>query len=113
MKMSKILLEEQRVVLNLDPGVCRFKTKIIIWSENGKIKCEINSGCKHVKDFGKEIETCEIIEALHMPYSENRVYLVGGRTLKHASCPIPMAVLKGFEVAAGLGLKRPVSLTFE
>jgi hypothetical protein len=55
----------------------------------------------------------EMMDVLRMPYSENKVYEIGGRTLKHSTCPLPMALLKGFEVAAGLGLKRDVVVAFD
>jgi hypothetical protein len=46
-------------------------------------------------------------------FSENKVYVIGGKTLKHSTCPMPMAVLKGLEVAAGLALKRDVVVAFD
>jgi hypothetical protein len=111
--MSGVMLEQQKVVLMVDPGVCRFKAKVTTWMEEGKLRCHIETGCKHVQEFAAALGPCEMMEVLHMPFSENQVYEVGGRTLKHATCPLPMAVLKGFEVSAGLGLKRAVSVVFE
>lgn len=111
--MSGVMLDEQRVTLSVDPGVCRFKATVECWMEDGKLRCHIRSGCKHVQDFGVALGPCDMMEALHMPFADNKVYLVGGKTLKHATCPLPMAVLKGFEVASGLALKRDVLVTFE
>jgi hypothetical protein len=54
-----------------------------------------------------------MMDVMKMPFSDNKVYIIGGRTLKHTTCPLPMAVLKGFEVAAGLALKRDVSVVFD
>ena len=53
------------------------------------------------------------MEVMTMPYAENKVYITGGRTLKHSTCPMPMAVLKGFEAAAGLALKRDIAVVFD
>jgi hypothetical protein len=53
-----------------------------------------------------------MMDVMKMPFSDNKVYVTGGRTLKHSTCPLPMAVLKGFEVAAGLALKRDVTVIF-
>jgi hypothetical protein len=75
--------------------------------------CTIVSGCKHVQDFAAAMQPMEMMDVLRMPYSENQVYEIGGRTLKHSTCPLPMALLKGFEVAAGLGLKRDVVVAFD
>jgi len=111
--MSGFTLEQQRVSLQVDPGVCRFKAKIECWAEGDKMLCTIVSGCKHVQDFAAAMEPMEMMDVLRMPYSENKVYEIGGRTLKHSTCPLPMALLKGFEVAAGLGLKRDVVVAFD
>lgn len=111
--MDSVMLDTQKVVLKVDPGVCRFKATVETWMEDGMLHCHISSGCKHVQEFGQALGPCDMMEALHMPFSENKVYTVGGMKLKHATCPLPMAVLKGFEVSAGLGLKRPVSVAFE
>lgn len=53
------------------------------------------------------------MEAMKMPFSENYVYQVGGMNLRHSTCPLPMAVLKGFEATTGLALKRKVSVIFD
>jgi hypothetical protein len=111
--MSEFALEQQRVTLHVDPGVCRFKAKIECWTDDMLLRCEITSGCKHVQDFADALEPMELMDVLHMPFSENKVYVIGGRTLKHSTCPLPMAALKGMEVAAGLALKRDVIVSFD
>ena len=113
--MGDLLMEQERVSLHVDPGVCRFKAKIECWMEGDQLRCHISSGCKHVQDFAEALakEKLEMMDAMRMPFSENKVYAIGGRTLKHATCPLPMAALKGMEVAAGLGLKRDVLVSFD
>lgn len=113
--MSDVLMEQERVSLHVDPGVCRFKAKVESWMEGGVLRCSITSGCKHVMEFSEALqkESFNIMDAMRMPYSENKIYVIGGRTLKHATCPLPMAVLKAMEVAAGLGLKRDVLVSFD
>ncbi len=113
--MCGVLMEQDKVTLHVDPGVCRFKAKVESWMEGDVLRCSITSGCKHVMEFSEamEKEGFDIMDAMRMPYSENKVYVIGGRTLKHATCPLPMAALKAMEVAAGLGLKRDVLVSFE
>jgi hypothetical protein len=50
--------------------------------------------------------------SMKMP-SDNKVYIVGGKTLKHSTRPLPITVLKGFGVTAGLALKKDVHVVFE
>lgn len=111
--MSSFTLDQQKVTLHVDSGVCRFKARIECWMEEGQLRCSISSGCKHVQDFAAALEPYDMMDVMRMPFSENKVYIVGGRTLKHSTCPVPMAMLKGCEVAAGLALKRDVTVTFD
>jgi hypothetical protein len=108
-------MDQGRVSLNVDPGVCRLKAKVECWMENDLLRCSISSGCKHVEDFAKALENegFDMMEVMRMPFAENKAYIIGGRTLKHSTCPLPLAVLKGMEVAAGLALKRDVLVNFD
>lgn len=111
--MSGVMLDQERVSVTVEPGVCRFVAKISGWMEDGMMVCEIKSGCKHVQDFANALEPVPIMDVVKMPFCENKVYEVGGRTLKHSTCPIPMALLKVYEAAGGLGLKRDVHVVFD
>jgi hypothetical protein len=107
-------MNSEKTTLIVEPGVCRFTAKIECWmDEEMQLRCSIQSGCKHVQQFAAELGQCDIMTPTKLPFSENKVYVVGGTTLVHATCPIPMAVLKGFEVAAGLGLKRDIIVKFQ
>ena len=110
---NDFFLDQGKVSLHVDSGVCRFDAKIVCWMEDGTLRCSIDSRCPHVNDFAKALGPCDMMAALRMPFSENQVYIVGGKALKHSTCPVPMAVLKGFEAASGLALKRKVSVDFD
>jgi hypothetical protein len=43
----------------------------------------------------------------------SEVYKCASKCHLHASCPVPMAILKAIEVEAGLALPRPVLVQFE
>jgi hypothetical protein len=108
-----VLLDNERVVIVVEPGVCRLTSKIEAWSEDGVVRCKIESGCGHVRDFAEKLDGMALMDIVKMPFSENKVFQVGGRTLKHSTCILPTATLKAMEVAAGLGLKKDVSLKFQ
>lgn len=114
MSEHEVISIEGKVVLNVDPGACRLKSQVISWlDEKGLVQCRITSACKNVTDFGERLGGMEPIGVLHLPFSENEVYLQAGVILKHATCPVPLAVLKAMEVASGLGIKRDVHLIFD
>ena len=108
-----VLLDKGKVVMVVEPGVCRLVSKIEVWPEGDELKCTIESGCQHVREFASKIEGIKTMDIIKMPFSENKVYQVGGKTLKHSTCVLPAAVLKGMEAAAGLGLKKDVSIKFQ
>lgn len=110
---SNVFTEQERVRLSVNTGVCRFPARVECWLEDGLLRCSITSDCTHVREFAAALEPLEMMEVLTMPYADNKVYITGGRTLKHSTCPMPMAVLKGFEAAAGLALKRDIAVVFE
>jgi len=98
----------------VDPGVCRFMTKIIAFYHEGDITFEIVSDCPHAKKLKESLpEKLEAFDALRMPFSENPIYDACGKSLAHSACPIPSALIKCAEAAAGFGLKRNVKFEFE
>jgi hypothetical protein len=106
--------EPGRVCLTVDPGVCRFKTKIFAIYVDGAIHFDIETDCPHVKKVKGELaEDLSPFDALKMPFSANPVYEACGKVLAHSACPVPSAIIKSVEVAAGLGLKRTVRFEFE
>ncbi|KQM11580.1 hypothetical protein AOA80_07740 [Methanomassiliicoccales archaeon RumEn M1] len=101
--------------LCVDAGVCRFHTTIrVCTNDEGSILFQIDSGCPHVKKI-PDCLPADItpFDALRMPFSENPIYESCGKVLAHSACPVPSALIKAAEVAAGFGLKRNVCFTFE
>ncbi len=102
------------VTLNVDAGVCQFKTVVIAsMDENMDITYKIKSACPAVREMAKDItEPIPVFDAIAMPFVENAVYAKCGK-LAHAACPVPCAMIKAAEAAGELALKKPVSFTFE
>ena len=104
----------EKIIVDVDPGACRLHSQVTGWMDNeGLLRVSITSDCRYVVEFGKGLQPMDPMEVLRMPYSENSVYIEGGKTLKHATCAVPLAVLKCLEVAGGMGIKRDVHLTFQ
>ncbi len=100
--------------LTVDPGVCRFKTKITTRCVDGRLHFDIDTDCPHVKKVkGQLADDLSPFDALKMPFSANPVYEACGKVLAHSACPVPSAIIKSAEAASGLGLKRTVRFEFE
>jgi hypothetical protein len=101
------------VVVTVDSGVCRFKSRIVGSPGGTTVHLRIESDCPCVQELAEELKSVEPFGALKMPYSSNPIYLRSGKVLNHSTCPVPMAILKCIEAAAGLALKRSVKMEFE
>jgi len=101
------------VVVNVGAGVCRFKSMIVGSPDGTIVHLKIESDCPCVQELAEELESVESFEALKMSYSDNPIYLKSGKVLKHSTCPVPMAILKCIEAAAGLALKKNVKVESE
>ena len=111
--MPDFELPIEKVIMDVDTGVCRFIARVTAYMEDENIHIIIDSSCPDVKRFESKIQTLGRFEALKMPFCENMVFLRGGETLRHSSCPLPTAVVKCAEACAGFALKKNVKLEFK
>ena len=98
----------------LNAGVCGFTCRIEAWKiDKSAVGLEVKeSECQQIQRFSERVNRLSLRE-LFTPVTRNPVYLAAQKSGCHASCPIPMAVLKAAEVAMEMALPRDVSLRFE
>jgi hypothetical protein len=99
--------------LILDPGVCGFKCEIEA-REAGKRRVQIliTSECNQISRLNEMLDILDLHEIFITP-NKNRVFLLSEKAGCHASCPIPIGVLKCAEVALGVALPRGVAFHFD
>ena len=101
------------VTLNIDAGVCRFKTIVIAnMDDEMNITYRIKSECPAVRKMAKELGPIPVFEAISKPFTENAVYKAC-EPLEHAACPVPCGMIKAAEAAGELALKKTVTMAFE
>ena len=101
------------VTLNVDAGVCRFKTVIIAtMDENMDIVYKVKSECPAVRAVAKTFQPVPLFDAVAKPFTENVIYQMCSE-LEHVACPVPCALVKAAEAAGELALKKTVTFTFE
>jgi hypothetical protein len=105
-------LGEPVVKVHVEAGVCRFGCYISAYLIDGRVRFEIESDCPNVGKFNDALGYVEPFSALKMPYCENKIFEIAGENLSHATCPLPIAIIKCVEVASGLALARDVSIKF-
>mgnify|MGYP005834438171 CR=1 FL=1 len=100
-------------VVSVDAGACRFRTRIVGQPDGNSVRLIISSDCPCVRQLAEELRTAEPFEALRMPFSKNPIFSRAEKFLKHATCPVPTAILKCIEAASDLALKKSVRIEFE
>jgi len=106
--------DDLETVLTVEPGACRFRTRIQAHMDEDRVThLNLESDCPYVRKVGEEICSLTLDEIIQMPFCENKVYRVSGRLLKHSVCPVPMAMLKCAEAAAGLALKKDIKAEYK
>ena len=72
----------------------------------------IESNCPIVQKL-TPIEGINPYEAIGTPFTESEIYKKAAECLRHTACPVPCGIVKAVEAESGMGLKKPVSITFE
>jgi len=102
------------ICASVSAGICGFTCRIEAWKLGKRaVGLEISeSECQQIQQFSQLVSKLSLKEVF-MPVTRNPVYLAARQSGCHASCPIPMAVLKAAEVAMEMALPRDVSIRFE
>ncbi|WP_319478327.1 DUF6951 family protein [Marispirochaeta aestuarii] len=100
--------------LELDPGICGLKTRIEASSEDGRlVRLGIESQCPSIQALEESLEEVDAYQVCFADFRDSPVYKAAGEHFKHAACPVPSAIIKAVEAAAGLALPKDVRFTFE
>ena len=99
---------------SVDAGICGFTCRIKAWKiDKRTVGLEISeSECQQIQDYSELIRQLTLNEVF-VPATRNPVYLAAEQSGCHASCPVPVAVLKAAEVAMEMALPRDASIRFE
>ncbi len=97
----------------IDPGICGMRTVVEVDKiAQRKAKGGITSDCQKVKELGESLGELDTFEAFKK-HIDCAVYKSASSCNLHSSCPVPMAILKTIEIAAGFALPRDVLVRFE
>ncbi len=99
--------------VKVNAGICGFKTTIILYSKKSQLKIKIQSECPDIKKLGKEIQEVNAYNEIFSKISNSFIYYKADKYCKHITCPVPVAILKGIEVASGLALPKDVNIKIQ
>jgi len=96
----------------VDPGICGFRCEVeVIKKERRKVDVRICSQCPQLIKLNDMLDSLDLRD-IFMPPIRNIVFTLSEKANCHASCPVPLAVLKCAEVEMGLALPRDVIMNF-
>jgi hypothetical protein len=96
----------------IDPGICNFQSEVRVKKkEKYMVDVTIYSDCPQLLQLNKMLDSLDVRD-IFAPPIRNVVFTLSEKAGCHASCPVPLAVLKCAEVELGLALPRDVMMTF-
>lgn len=103
----------EAIRVKIEPGICGFGCVIEVHKKaRYTVSLQVaESDCKHVRRLFQNLHEMNMKD-LFAPISRNPVFLSAQQAGCHPSCPIPVAALKGVEVAMGMALPRDVTIRF-
>ena len=100
--------------VRVEPGICGMPAVIRMHTDDGKkVEIEVRSTCESVNRFAAEIGEVDVFAELYSKGGEPTVLKAAQTHCGHRACPVPVAVLKGLEVAAGLALPCDATIHIE
>lgn len=101
------------LVIVVTPGACQFLTRVTIRDHDDGVQVDLDSKCPMIMKLNALLGVVDPFEAMEMPYGQNAVYSLAGEVLSHASCPVPLAIVKAIEAKTGMAVKKDVCLEFK
>ena len=99
------------VKVQIDPGICGLKTTLTVTTQDMQnASVHIESQCPGINDMQAELENIDCFEECFAKFDTSKVYECAGRHIKHLSCPVPSAIIKGLEAACGFALPKNVDV---
>ncbi|MGC9359585.1 MAG: DUF6951 family protein [Anaerolineae bacterium] len=100
--------------VSVAPGICGLRTTIDCYVDDSyQASVTIESDCAQVSHLADRLGQISVFDELRAPLHESTIYREAGACRLHTACPVPSAILKAIEVAAGLALPADVHVAIE
>jgi hypothetical protein len=100
-----------KAVVLVEAGVCGHTATIRAERTEGyTVRVEIESSCQHVQKIAPEPLEVDAVRQIGLRTGLPSLLENAYASCAHAACPVPSALIKAVEVAAGLALPGDVSM---
>jgi len=94
-------------------GICGFTTTICASPvDDTTLELTLESDCAAVQRLAQKLKRVDAMQELTYRNNGSLVLEESRRCLMHPTCPVPTAILKAIEAAAGLALPADVEIRF-
>lgn len=97
--------------VEVTPGICNLVAQITAEADDAfDVELQIESDCKQIQQLAERLQKIATLQELRRPINETEVYQAAAGAKLHVSCPVPSAILKAVEAAAGMALPADVQV---
>lgn len=98
----------------IEAGICGFYTTVEAEAgDDYQVTLKIESDCKHIQKLAEDLKTVSAFNEISFRRGSPEILAKGAQYCTHASCPVPVGIIKTVEVAAGLALPQVVKIEVE
>jgi hypothetical protein len=81
--------------------------------EDYQIALQIESDCPHIQKLAENLNEVNALNEISFRRGDPEILAKGAQFCTHASCPVPVGIIKTVEVTAGLALPQTASIVVE
>lgn len=99
------------VKVEVEPGICGHHSTIKVLAKN-EMTAEVvlESQCEHIDAMNRELKEIDVYQECFKKHDESKILALGRKYCQHSSCPVPMSICKGLEVAFGIAEPKNVNV---
>ena len=98
----------------IEAGICGHTAEVEAEADqNYQVKVKIESSCKHIQKLAENLNEVNALNEISSRRDTPEILAKGLEYCTHASCPVPVGIIKTVEVAAGLALPQTATIVVE
>lgn len=97
----------------IEAGNCGYYAEVTAEkTEDFKVAIQIETDCPHIQKIADNLTEVNALNEISYKRGDREILAKGAEYCAHASCPVPVGIIKTVEVAAGLALPQTASIVF-
>lgn len=98
----------------IEAGNCGYHAEVeAVMGHNYQVSLKIESDCPHIQKLAAELTEVNALTEISFRRGNPEILTKGAQYCNHASCPVPVGIIKAVEVAAKLALPQTARIVVE